>query len=337
MSERQPILLSLCSLSVGFKTASESNFVLFENLNLELPAGQLVCFMGPNGIGKSSLIRTISHLQKPIAGSVKVLNKILDNPSKAISVVLTDRISNTNLTGYELISLGRYPYLNWDLSLNDTDRNIIDSAIKRVNVQHLIHQKISELSDGQLQMVMIARALTQDTPIILLDEPTAHLDLNNRVEVMKLLRDIARTTKKAILVSTHELDLALQTADYIWLAGNRKNILTGIPEDLILDGSFDAIFQFKGFDLKTGRVQPPADKDLKINVQGDGSDYLWTKNALERSGYTVTSSNGDQLITVTRKSSTLEWIFEERGSEVSFSSLSSLLNYLNQTIAYKNE
>jgi iron complex transport system ATP-binding protein len=331
------ISLSIASLKVGFQTTSASNFTLFENLNLELPAGQLVCFMGPNGVGKSSLIRTISRLQKPLAGTVRVFDEVLDNPSKAISVVLTDRISNTNLTGYELISLGRYPYLGWNLSLNESDRSIVDNAIKRVNVQHLIHQKISELSDGQLQMIMIARALAQDTPIILLDEPTAHLDLNNRVEVMKLLREITRTTKKSILVSTHELDLALQTADYIWLAGNKKNIMTGIPEDLVLDGSFDAIFQFKGFDLKTGRIQHHANRDIQLELRGDGYEYLWTKNALERTGYTVNSSNGQHVITVNRKSSTLEWVFGDQESDVSFSSISALLDYLNQTIAYRNK
>jgi iron complex transport system ATP-binding protein len=327
----------MSSLTVGFQTTSASNFVLFENLNLELPVGKLVCFMGPNGIGKSSLIRTISRLQKPLAGTIRVLDEVLDNPSKAISVVLTDRISNTNLTGYELISLGRYPYLAWNLSLSETDHNIIDSAITSVNVQHLIHRKISELSDGQLQMIMIARALAQDTPIILLDEPTAHLDLNNRVEVMKLLREITRTTKKSILVSTHELDLALQAADYIWLAGNEKNILTGIPEDRVLDGSFDAIFQFKGFDLKTGRIQHQANKDVQIELLGDGYEYLWTKNALERTGYTVTSSNVMHSITVARKSSTLQWIFKDQESDVSFFSISALLDYLNQTIAYRNK
>jgi iron complex transport system ATP-binding protein len=337
MAESQNILLSMSSLTVGFHTASKSNFILFENLNLELPAGRLVCFMGPNGIGKSSLIRTISRLQKPLTGTIRVLDEVLDNPSKAISVVLTDRISNTNLTGFELISLGRYPYLGWDLSLSETDQNIIDTAIRRVNVQHLIHQKISELSDGQLQMIMIARALAQDTPIILLDEPTAHLDLNNRVEVMKLLREITRTTKKSILVSTHELDLALQTADYIWLAGNEKNILTGIPEDLVLNGSFDAIFQFKGFDLKTGRIQHDANKDIQIELRGDGYEYLWTKNALERTGYTVTSSNAQYAINIKRKSSTLEWIFGAQESDVSFSSISALLDYLNQSIAYRSK
>jgi iron complex transport system ATP-binding protein len=337
MAESQTILLSMSSLSVGFQRTSQSDFTLFENLNLELPAGNLVCFMGPNGIGKSSLIRTISRLQKPLAGAIRVLDEVIDNPSKAISVVLTDRISNTNLTGYELISLGRYPYLGWDLSLSETDRNIIDNAIKRVNVQHLVHQKISELSDGQLQMIMIARALAQDTPIILLDEPTAHLDLNNRVEVMKLLREITRTTKKSILVSTHELDLALQTADYIWLAGSEKNILTGIPEDLVLNGSFDSIFQFKGFDLKTGRIQHHANRDIQVELHGDGYEYLWTKNALERTGYAVTSSNVNNSITVARKSSTLEWIFKVENSHVSFSSISALLDHLNQTIAYRNK
>jgi iron complex transport system ATP-binding protein len=154
---------------------------------------------------------------------------------------------------------------------------------------------------------------------------------------MKLLRDITRTTKRSILVSTHELDLALQTADYIWLAGNEKNILTGIPEDLVLDGSFDSIFQFKGFDLKTGRIQHRADKPIEIDLRGDGYEYLWTKNALERTGYIVTNGNVEHLVSIRRNDSTLRWVFTDGRSDVSFSSISSMLDHLNQTIAYKNK
>jgi iron complex transport system ATP-binding protein len=135
-------------------------------------------------------------------------------------------------------------------------------------------------------MVMIARALTQDTPIILLDEPTAHLDLNNRVEIMKLLKRLTRAGK-SILISTHDLDLALQTADKVWLTGKGKGIISGIPEDLVLKDFFDEIFQFKGFDLKTGKVIHSPFRKITVNLKGEGHSFLWTKNALERNGYNV--------------------------------------------------
>src|SRR5690606_34326801 len=119
-----------------------------------------------------------------------------------------------------------------------------------------------------------------DTPVLLLDEPTAHLDLNNRVEIMNILRHLSRSTGKAILLATHELDLALQTADRIWLTGNAANIIEGIPEDLVLNGVFDQIFRFKGYDLKTGKVLHEPFRKTTIQLSGEGPAYLWTKNAL---------------------------------------------------------
>jgi iron complex transport system ATP-binding protein len=277
------IKLSTAELNVGFRNKSRTT-CLFKNLNLNLKAGQLVCFMGPNGIGKSSLIRTLAGLQKPLAGKIEIQeNAALP---QSISVVLTQRIYG-NMTARELVTFGRYPYLSWNVSLTSDDEAHIGNAIHMAEIGEIIETDISQLSDGQMQMVMIARALAQDTPIILLDEPTAHLDLNNRVQIMKLLKDLCRQMNKAILVATHELDLALQTADHIWLTGREKNILTGVPEDLVLNGSFDDIFQFKGFDLRTGRIIHPADREGVVLLTGSGHEYLWTRSALERIGFRV--------------------------------------------------
>lgn len=278
-------LLSIRNLNLGYLGGKN---LLFENLNLDLNAGKLICFMGPNGIGKSTLIRTLAGLQKPLSGEIST--------GKKIAVVLTDRIHAYNMTVRDLVTFGRYPYLNWDIKLNADDNSIIDRSISQVHLEHLADKNIEELSDGQLQMTMIARALAQETEILLLDEPTAHLDLNNRVEIMNLLRHLARTTNKAILIATHELDLALQTADKIWLATSNKKILTGLPEDLVLDGSFDDVFQLKGFDLKTGKMSHEAHRKIYVQLIGEGYEYLWTKNALERSGYEIAT---DAQITLT--------------------------------------
>jgi iron complex transport system ATP-binding protein len=188
----------------------------------------------------------------------------------------------------------------------------------------LRNKKIHELSDGQLQMVMIARAVVQDTPAILLDEPTAHLDLNNRLEIMNLLRRLAHQSKKAILVSTHELDLALQTADIIWLAGLEKNIISGIPEDLVLNGSFDSIFQFKGFDLKTGKVEHDPHRKLVIALDGSGHEYLWTKNALQRNGFIVDGQPVDHRVTVSQDEDGFFWIVDH---VTTLRSLKDVINY----------
>lgn len=273
MMNRKPFLETQ-RLSVGYTTSK----VLFNDINLSLQAGELVCFMGPNGIGKSTLIRTLAGLQEPLSG------KIIRGDEKKVAVVLTDKIAASHMTVRELITYGRYPYVNWNITLTEADLLIIDQSIDTVHIRHLLDKKLYELSDGQMQMVMVARALTQETPVILMDEPTAHLDLNNRVEIMNLLRQLTRNSGKAILVATHELDLALQTADLIWLTMPDQSIKTGIPEDLVLDGSIDSVFQFKGFNLKTGKVAHEVYRTTKVNLIGDGPTYLWTRNALERSG-----------------------------------------------------
>jgi len=175
---------------------------------------------------------------------------------------------------------------------------------------------------------MIARALAQDTPVILLDEPTAHLDLNNRVEIMNLLRDLSRTTHRAILLATHELDLALQTADVIWLTGKNQNILTGLPEDLVLNGSFDDIFQFKGFDLRTGKVLHTPFRETMIKLTGEGAAYLWTKNALERNGFGVTSEEQPISITLVQDSDTIGWIVKKNNVVMEADSIEKVMKLL---------
>jgi iron complex transport system ATP-binding protein len=297
-------LLSTHQLSVGY-----GHHTVLSNISVELRPGELICFMGPNGIGKSTLIKTLMGLQQPLSGEFK-----FQSPGKTeqmVSVVLTDRIQHPQLTVKELVTLGRYPYLSWNLALRDEDKLKISEAIAKARVHHLADKKISELSDGQMQMVMIARALAQDTPIILLDEPTAHLDLNNRVEIMNLLKRLTRETNRAILLATHELDLALQTADRVWLAQHEKTLKTGIPEDLVLDGSFDEVFRFKGFDLKTGKIEHPVTQVKSVNLIGNGHRFLWTKNALDRNGYKV--SHDGVMITIGEK----DWeLFSEKAESL---------------------
>lgn len=316
------------ALSIGYSNQPGTS-PLFTDLNLTLYEGQLVCFMGPNGIGKSTLIRTLAGLQEPIAGRTVVVpapgTPHADIP-KSVAIVLTQRLTATHMTAYELIAFGRYPYLDWHVTLGTADKEIIQQAIDAVNIGHLTQKKIYQLSDGQLQLVMIAKALAQDTPIILLDEPTAHLDLNNRVEIMKLLQSLAHHAGKAILIATHELDLALQTADCIWLAGNNHDILTGIPEDLVLDGTFDRIFQFKGFDLRTGKIQHQAHRGIPVNLLGEGHEYRWTRNALERSGFTITAETPAHTIEV-HPAPNLRWTLDTAHT---FSSLQPLLQQLGK-------
>ncbi len=322
-------ILETKNLAIGYTNSNRQNIIL-KDINVSLNKGQLVCFMGPNGVGKSTLIRTICGTQKLIDGEITIADNDITKISKSklaklISVVLTDRINAGNLSVKELVALGRYPYIGWNVSFSKEDMLQIEKAIELTNIQSLVDYKIYELSDGQLQKVMIARALCQDTPVIILDEPTAHLDLNNRVEVINLLHDLTKHNGKTILMATHELDLALQSADRIWLAGSNQPIIDGFPEDLVLNGAIDEVFGLKGFDLKTGRLEKRLGKG-SVSLKGDGHNYLWTKNALERHGYSVESDSVISIeIEVNQK---LQWRIRKEGEHI-VHTLEDLIELLN--------
>lgn len=285
--------------------------------------------MGQNGTGKSTLLRTIAGVQKPISGKVKIDDILLHKMSIAdisqkVSVVLTEKPTSGNLSVFELISMGRYPYLSWNVKLAPVDKEIIERAVEQISLTDLLDKKLYTLSDGQMQKVMIARALVQEGEIMLLDEPTAHLDLNNRVEIMYLLKKLAKDMNKAILVATHELDLALQMTDKLWLVDNNKRVLDSVPEDLVLNGSLDAVFGHKGFDLKTGRVAHEI-SGKRIKFIGDGYGYLWTKNALERKGYEI-GSEGVLEIKLNILEGKFNWTLIKNGNSKTVYSIENLLN-----------
>lgn len=309
-------LLYTSNLTIGY------GHTLLHDLNLRLEPGKLICFMGPNGVGKSTLIRTLAGLQKPKAGSV---HNPAGKVSSSIAVVLTERVFSTYLTVAEVVMFGRYPYLEWNLDIRVDDLRIVTETLHKVGITELAAKRVEELSDGQLQLAMIARAIAQDTPIILLDEPTAHLDLNNRLQVMDLLRQLAHDDGKSILVATHELDLSLQTADLIWLAGRDQRIHTGIPEELILSGIFDETFELKGFDLRTGRIKHRVSHSEIIEVIGEGFVMQWTKNALERSGFQVSSDKPTRVVKLAGDESNPRW---EVDNTWTLNSIHSLLEFL---------
>ena len=206
----------------------------------------MAAIVGINGIGKSTLLRTLGRVQPKLTGEVLLDGKNLDTIAplalaSKISVVLTEPIASKNLTVLELISLGRQPYTNWIGTLTKLDKEKIVRSIEMVQIEDLQYKKCYELSDGQLQKVMIARALAQDTSIMLLDEPTSHLDLYHKVHILKLLREIAHETKKTILFTTHEIEIAIQLCDKMLIMEKEQSSF-GDPCELISNKSFENLF-----------------------------------------------------------------------------------------------
>lgn len=289
-------IIATQNLEIGFpaRAGRPSPKTVAMQINVALKRGEVVCLLGPNGAGKSTLIRTLSGLHPLLGGSVELAGKPLPSfnakeKARKISTVLTDRITVGNLSVYELISFGRTPYTGWFGGLSDEDEAIIHSAIEATGIEQFIDRDVLRLSDGERQKVMIARALAQDTPAILLDEPTAHLDLPNRVEIIRLLRKLARETQKGILFSTHELDLALRAADSLWLMSGEGKVTAGTPEDLVLEGSFESVFARDSFDFdrSTGSFTLHQPTKQAVSLSGDAVAKFWTRRALEREGYKI--------------------------------------------------
>lgn len=244
-ASKKNIVLKTENLSIGYQQKKQTKTVT-KNINISVEKGSFIALLGKNGIGKSTLLRTLSKVQKPLAGSIFILQKNLSeytNEALAtkLGLVLTERLPISQLTVFELVALGRQPYTNWIDTLSKKDIKKVNEAISLTEIEHLKNNRFHELSDGQLQRVLIARALAQDTDIIILDEPTAHLDIHHTFKVFSLLKSLVKTTQKTILISTHEVNLAMQLADeFILLTENE--IHNGKVDDLIAKNAFSSLF-----------------------------------------------------------------------------------------------
>lgn len=252
------ILLETLDLSIGY-IHKAGNTIIAENVALQLEPGKLITLVGGNGIGKSTLLRTITGIQKPLHGKVLLRGKEIhhyktNTLAHEMSLVLTEKLQAQNISVYELIALGRQPYTNWLGKLTPQDEAKINEAIGHTQIEHLLHKKVIEISDGQLQKALIARALAQDTSIIILDEPTTHLDLFHKVSVFKLLKKLSHETGKCILFSTHDIDLAIQVSDDM-IVMTEESVLQDQPCALISKGIFDTLFKDESirFDSEKGK------------------------------------------------------------------------------------
>jgi iron complex transport system ATP-binding protein len=251
-------ILTTSNLCVGYSSKKEIKTIA-SNINLSLKKGELIALIGANGIGKSTLLRTLIGIQPPLSGDVILNGKNIseyDSISFAqnLSIVLTEKLPASNLTVFEIIALGRQPYTNWLGNLSENDIWKINEAMELTQITSLAEKNHYEISDGQLQNVLVARALAQDTPLIILDEPTTHLDLLLKVSLFKLLKKLAKETNKCILFSTHDIDMAIQISDEMIIMTS-DNVVQDQPCNFISKGNLNTLFKDDhiAFDSEKGK------------------------------------------------------------------------------------
>lgn len=326
-------------LTVGYRRRGRSRPVL-SGLDLAVRRGELVCLIGPNGVGKTTLLRTLSGGQKPLAGTLRLGGT--DAPAlrdieraRLLGLVHTQRLEVGALSARRVVALGRYPHIGWGGSLGSRDYEVVHWAMRAVGVDHLGDRDVGELSDGERQRVNVARALAQQPAILLLDEPTAFLDVPSRVDLMGLLRRLAREEGLAVVASTHDFDLALRTADTIWLTMPDGTLRFGAPEDLVASGAFETAFGSESIefrpDERTFRLRTSSGRPAVI--RGEGTPALLAAAVLEREGWSLTTDPGDEAVVVTAGPGLGAWraeAFGERRSGISYAALAAYARTLSR-------
>ena len=287
-------ILTTHNLSTGYRHGSSASTVM-SHINVELHRGCLTALLGQNGIGKSTLLRTIAGSQPPIEGDVMLHGRNISGisrreMSRLLSMVFTDRTMAGGLTVRELVSLGRQPHTGFLGRLSSHDRSVVQQAVESVGISHKINSFVAELSDGERQKVMIAKALAQETPLIILDEPTAFLDVASRIDTLQLLSRLAHTTGKAILLSTHDVSQTLLLADELWVVTGNRSLLCGTTEDVVLSGAMQQMFASEKvkFNMMKGdyEVAVPTRGSVKL-LCPDPTLRYWLSNALSRNGIAI--------------------------------------------------
>lgn len=285
-------IIEIRDLSTGYSTKKEEK-IIGAHLNGELNEGDFVCLLGPNGCGKSTLLKTLSGLQPCIHGEVIIQHILLSNYkpkelSKVVSVVLTDNTKLHGMNVYDVVSMGRSPYTGFWGQLKENDHSIVEKCMQWVGISDLKNRQMGELSDGERQKVMIAKSIAQETPIILLDEPTAFLDYPSKVSIMMMLHRLAKSKNKTILLSTHDIENALHISDKIWILEEDKGLISGIPEDLCKDGYIDKYFVTDGvyFDKEqcSFHLQYKTAREVLMSGDMNSIDYQLARRALIRNG-----------------------------------------------------
>lgn len=313
------LVLNIQDLSIGYSKT------ICTDINAQVNRGELIGLTGKNGSGKSTLIKTILGLQSELSGSILIHNEnakhwSVQKRAKNIAVVFSRLSQVPAIPVFDLIALGRLPYGNGLGKLKSESLDLIENALELVGIQHLSKRFATQLSDGQLQMVMIARALVQDTQLVIMDEPTSHLDIENQFKIFELIYKLSNETQKTFIVASHQIELVLQNATQLWWM-NEGQFYAGYPEQVAYEQEiYEKLSQEKiKFDYQAGHFHFQHSKLRKVKLTNDNSDLAyWTKHALERSGFEIVSEAEIEVQIDKNKIQLNNHNFESIGSLIQF-------------------
>jgi len=327
-------ILSLNSLKIGYVSGKKEN-ILLPPLSASAIRGELIAVIGRNGIGKSTLLRTLAGLQQPLGGEIFYSKKNIRDYSRMelaqeVGYISTEIVKVSNMRVYDLVALGRFPHTNWIGKIEAKDHMAIMDALKKTSMESFREKFVSELSDGERQKTMIARILAQDTGIMIMDEPTAFLDVAGKYEILHLMRLLSNKNKKTIIFSTHDLQMAISQSDKIWLILDNK-LFEGAPEDLMIAGAFDHLFDSSTvvFNSEDGTFSFRSDTKGNIYVEGDGNKKHWTMMAINRAGFNVSKEKTFPYVIIPSESNK-NWRLSNKTGILEFSTIYELITYLRR-------
>jgi iron complex transport system ATP-binding protein len=296
-------ILTLDSLKIGYISGKNEN-ILLPPLNASASSGELIAVIGRNGIGKSTLLRTLTGLQRPLGGEIIYNGKNISDYSRTelaqmVGYISTEIIKVSNMSVYDLVSLGRFPHTNWMGKIGIKDQEVISGALEKTSMERYGMKYMAELSDGERQKAMIARIVAQDTRIMVMDEPTAFLDVASKYEILHLMHTLSGTEDKTIVFSTHDFQMAISQADKIWLILDDR-LIEGAPEDLMISGAFEHLFKSSKimFNSDEGTFSFRNESRGSVYLEGKGSKRWWTEKAINRAGFIVSQDKKYPVISV---------------------------------------
>lgn len=332
MRPEKGIITDTRSLAIGY-TDGRKEYRVLDNIEVSARAGELVAVIGRNGTGKSTLLRTIAALHPALSGNVRIFGKnIGDLPAGDLPRIVTytsvEPVAVSNMSVFAMAALGRFPYTNWLGSLTDADREAVMNALKASDIVELAERSCDNLSDGERQRAVIARSLAQDTSLLIMDEPTAFLDLPSRYSIVSILRRLTRDRHKCVIYSTHDLDTAINEADKIWLVSS-DGVTEGAPEDLILSGAIAEAFEspLLSFSRTAGTFTFVREREMPVSLEASGLIRKLTEKALVRNGYRIEGA-AEVKITVPEQKGTFSWNVSGTGDPVTLNSIYELAGYL---------